>query len=252
MSIAAHEPTTNGKAAVAYSPWQDGYAPAPFSRFALGGGISPLGINLQAAINASRHMNIRGVGNIFNYSVNNISTNGLNINGKLNFATGGASIDFYPFANHGFRLSPGALFYNQNNVTANLTVAGGTKFTLNGINYYASSTSPITGNGGLALNSRNPAFSMTTGWGNMVSHRGHWSFPFEIGAAFVGAPSLNLALTGGMACDSNGLNCVNVATDPNVQANLQAQIQKYRNSLNPFQYYPIVSFGTAYSFRIRK
>jgi hypothetical protein len=55
-----------------------------------------------------------------------------------------------------------------------------------------------------------------------------------------------------MACDSQGLNCVNVATDPNVQANLQAQIQKYRNSLNPFQYYPIVSFGTAYSFRIRK
>ncbi len=252
MSIAAHEPTTNAKTAVAYSPWQDGLAPAPFSRIGLGGGISPLGVNLQAAINVSRHLNIRGVGNIFNYTVNNISTNGLNINGKLNFATGGASIDFYPFANHGFRLSPGALFYNQNSVTANINVAGGTKFSLNDMNYYASSTNPITGNGGLALNARNPAFSMTTGWGNMVSGHGHWSFPFEVGAAFVGSPSLNLALTGGQACDSQGLNCVNVATDPNVQANLQAQIQKYRNSLNPFQYYPIVSFGTSYSFRIRK
>ena len=86
----------------------------PFSHLAFGGGISPLGINLQAAVNVNRYMNLRGVGNFFNYSVNNISTNGLNINGKLNFATAGASVDFYPFPNHGFRLSPGALFYNQN------------------------------------------------------------------------------------------------------------------------------------------
>ncbi len=252
MSIAAHDPTTNGKTVGAYSPLRNEYGPAPFSRLALGGGVSPLGINMQAAVNVSRYMNLRGAGNLFNYTVNNFSTNGLNINGKLNFATGGASVDFYPFPNHGFRLSPGALFYNQNNVAANITVTGGTSFTLNGVTYYASSTNPITGNGGLALNSRNPAFSMTTGWGNMISRRGHWSFPFEVGAAFVGAPSLNLALTGGLACDSQGLNCVNVATDPTVQANLQAQIQKYRNTLNPFQYYPIVSFGTAYSFGIRK
>ena len=90
----------------------------PYSRLALGGGISPLGINMQVAVNASRYLNFRGVGNVFNYTVNNISTNGLNISGKLNFATAGASLDFYPFPNHGFRLSPGALFYNQNAVTA--------------------------------------------------------------------------------------------------------------------------------------
>jgi hypothetical protein len=224
----------------------------PFSRLALGGGISPLGINMQAAVNANRYINLRGVGNIFNYTVNNISTNGMNINGKLNFATAGASVDFYPFPNHGFRLSPGALFYNQNNVTADVTVAGGTSFSLNDVTYYASSTNPIKGNGGLGLNSRNPAFSMTAGWGNMISRRGgHWSFPLEIGAAFVGAPSINMALTSGQACDAQGLNCVNVATDPTVQANLQAQIAKYKNDVNPFQYYPIINFGAAYNFRLR-
>ena len=224
----------------------------PFSRLALGGGISPLGINLQAAVNANRYINLRGVGNIFNYSLNNISTNGLNINGKINFATAGAAVDFFPFPNHGFHLSPGALFYNQNNVSADITVAGGTSFSLNDYTYYASSTNPIKGTGGLGLNSRNPAFSMTAGWGNMIPRRGgHWSFPFEIGAAFVGAPTINMALTSGQACDAQGQNCVNVATDPNVQANLQAQISKYRNDLNPFQYYPIINFGTAFNFRIR-
>lgn len=224
----------------------------PLSHLAFGGGISPLGVNLQAAINLNRYMNFRGVGNVFNYSVNNISTNGLNINGKLNFATAGASVDFYPFPNHGLRLSPGALFYNQNAINANVTVAGGTSFSLNGIKYYASSSNPIVGTGGLGLNSRNPAFSMTAGWGNMVRRRGgHWSFPFEIGAAFVGAPTINMALTSGQACDAQGLNCVSVATDPNVQANLQAQIQKYQSDISPFQYYPIINFGAAYSFRIR-
>lgn len=224
----------------------------PFSRLAFGGGVSPLGINMQTAVNANRYLNLRGVGNFFNYTVNNISTNGLNINGKLNFASGGASIDLYPFPNHGFRLSPGGLFYNQNAVTANMTVAGGTSFKLNDVTYYASQTNPITGNGVIGLNSRNPTFTMTTGWGNMISRRGgHWSFPFEIGAAFVGAPSLNMALTSGQACDAQGLNCVNVATDPNVQANLQAQLTKYRSDVSPFQYYPIVTFGTAYSFKLR-
>ena len=224
----------------------------PFSRLALGGGVSPMGVNMQVAVNASRYINLRGVGNRFNYNVNNISTNGLNINGKLNFATAGASVDFYPFPNHGFRLSPGALFYNQNNVAADVTVAGGTSFTLNGVTYYAPSANPIKGNGALGLNSRNPTFAMTTGWGNMIPRRGgHWSFPFEIGAAFVGAPTINMVLTSGQACDAQGQNCVNVATDPTVQANLQAQLVKYRNDVNPFQYYPIINFGAAYNFKLR-
>jgi hypothetical protein len=224
----------------------------PLSHVAFGGGISPLGINMQAAVNLNRYMNFRGVGNVFNYTVNNISTNGLNLNGKLNFATAGASLDFYPFPNHGFRLSPGGLFYNQNTVNANVSVSGGTSFSLNGVKYYASSSNPITGTGSLGLNSSNPAFSMTAGWGNMIPRRGgHWSFPFEIGAAFVGSPNLNMALTSGQACDAQGQNCVDVATDPNLQANLQAQIQKYRTDVSPFRYYPIVNFGAAYSFRIR-
>jgi hypothetical protein len=252
--VGAQQPVLSSSSAALtrYVPRQEKTAVTPFSRLAFGGGVSPLGINMQAAVNVNRHMNLRGVGNYFNYSVNNISTNGLNINGKLNFATAGASVDFYPFANHGFRLSPGALFYNQNNVTADIVVNPGTSFTLNDYTYYASATNPIKGNGGLGLNTRKQAFSMTAGWGNMIPrHGGHWSFPFEIGAAFTGAPSLNMALTSGQACDAQGMNCVNVATDPTVQANLQAQIVKYQKDINPFQYYPVINFGAAYSFKIR-
>jgi len=243
---------TTGAGITSYTTKTKNTTVRPFSRLAFGGGVSPLGINMQAAVNANRYINLRGVGNVFNYSVNNFSTNGLNINGKLNFATAGASVDIYPFPNHGFRLSPGGMFYNQNNVAATVAVAGGTSFKLNGNTYYASSTNPITGTAGLGLNSRNPTFTMTTGWGNMIPRRGgHWSFPFEIGAAFVGSPTLNMALTGGQACDSTGVFCMDVASDSAIQQDLQAQVTKYRNTISPFQYYPIVNFGAAYSFKLR-
>lgn len=210
-----------------------------------------MGINLQAAVNANRYINVRGIGNVFSYSINNINTNGLTLNGKLNFATAGAAVDFYPFPNHGLRFSPGVLFYNQNNASVNMTATTGTSFTLNSVEYYSSSADPITGTGSLGLNKTNPAFTMTTGWGNLISRRGgHFSVPFELGAAFTGAPQINMQLAG-EACDAQGQNCVNAATDPTVQSNLQAQIVKYQNDVNKVNVYPIFSIGIGYNFKLR-
>jgi hypothetical protein len=221
-------------------------SPAPFSRLGLSAGIGAGGINLQAATNLNKYMNIRGVGNVFNYTVSNVSTNGLTLNGKLNLASAGVSVDLYPFPYHGLRFSPGVLFYNQNSANASVTVSGGT--------YYSSPTAPVQGAGTLGLNAQNPAFTMTTGWGNLISRRGgHFSVPFELGAAFVGTPDLNIALTSGQVCSNpqGTANCQNVANDPDVQSNLQSQIAKYKNDLNPLKVYPIFSIGIGYNFKIR-
>lgn len=228
-------------------------AAPPFSRIAFGGGISTMGINFQTAIIANRYMNLRGVGNLFNYSINNISTNGMNVNAKLDFATAGASVDFYPFPNHGLRVSPGVLFLNHNQVSAVFVAQGGTSFTLNDYTYYSSQANPVTGSGGVVLNKQNPAFTITTGWGNMIPRRGgHFAFPIEIGAAFVGSPTVNMALVSGQVCaDPQGtMGCMNVVGDPDINANLQAQITKYQNDVNPFSIYPIFSAGVTYSFRL--
>jgi hypothetical protein len=86
----------------------------------------------------------------------------------------------------------------------------------------------------------------------MIPRRhGHLSFPFEIGVGFVGAPTLNIALTSGQICDAQGQNCVAVATDPSMQQNLATQVAKYSKDLNPLKTFPIVSGGVAYSFRMR-
>jgi hypothetical protein len=223
----------------------------PFSRVAFGGGVSPLGINLMAATDINRHMNLRLTGNTFKYTVSDISTNGFNVGAALNLASAGVSADVYPFLNHGLRFSTGVLLYNTNAATATFTVQSGKSFTLDDTTYYSSSANPVTGSGTLGLNSQKQAFTLTTGWGNALRRNGHISFPFEIGAAFIGTPSLNIVLNSGQVCDAQGNNCVNVATDPTVQSNLQQQIAKYKNDLNALKTFPIVSIGLAYSFRIR-
>jgi hypothetical protein len=251
-SSVAAEGSGSGSSVVASPSYNS--APAPFSRLGLSAGIGAGGINLQAATNLNRYINLRGVGNVFNYTVSNVNTNGLNLNGKLNLASAGVSVDFYPFPYHGLRFSPGVLFYNHNSANAIVTVSGGTSFTLDNTTYYSSPTAPVQGAGSLGLNAQNPAFSMTTGWGNLISRRGgHFSIPFEIGAAFVGEPKLNLALNSGQVCSNpqGTANCQNIATDSEVQSNLQSQILKYQNDLNPLKVYPIVSIGIGYNFKIR-
>jgi len=224
----------------------------PFSRLALGGGFSPLGIHLLAATNVNRYLGLRVNGNSFQFSISSISTNGFNVVPKLHMASAGATVDFYPFPNHDFRLSPGALFYNTNGADATFLVPGGANFTMNNVNYYSSSTNPVQGTGGLNLHTRNPAFTITTGWGNLLPRKGgHWSFPFEAGVAFTGSPSLNMALNSGQVCDAQGLNCVDVATNQALQANLQAQIARYTSNLDPLKTFPILGGGIVYSFHLR-
>jgi len=251
--LAAYPSGARGSAGVSVSPIKNPPAPIkPFSRIAVEAGVSSLGVNLQVATNLDKHINLRAIGNVLQYNVNNISTNGFNVDAKLNLATAGASVDYYPFASHGFRLSPGVLFLNRNAASAAFSVAGGTSFTLDNYTYYASTSNPVKGSGNLALHTQNPAFTVTTGWGNAIPRKGgHFSFPVEIGVAFIGAPALNIALTSGQVCDAKGQNCVDVATDQDVQTNLQAQIAKYKSDLDPLKTYPIASFGVAYNFHLR-
>ena len=253
---ALSKPAYNGMASTVMNPHPKVPTTlSPFSRFAMAGAVSPLGVDFQAAVNVNRFMNLRGTGNMFNYTDSNISVGGFNVSGSVKLASAGVSLDVYPWPNHGFRMSPGALFYNQNRANATVLAAGGTSFTLNGYNYYSSTTTPVAGVGGLNLHARNPSPTITVGWGNLISRTGgHWSVPFELGAAMIGAPVPSLAFTGGQVCsDPQGtVNCQNVVGNSMLNTNLQAQLVKYQNDLQPLRFYPILSVGVGYNFPIRR
>lgn len=219
-----------------------------------------MGIRLQLATNLNSHLNLRTYGSLFDYSTN-FTTSGIASTAKLSLASAGAALDVYPFRS-GFRISPGALFYNQNRINANANLPGGTSFTLNNQTFYsakansATGTTPVTGNGLLNLHTSRPAFTITAGWGNMIPREGgHWSFPFEIGVAFIGDPALNVNLAGWVCQDPALTQCANLqstnSTAVAAQSNLQTQVAKWNTSLNPLKTYPIIAVGVAYSFRIR-
>jgi len=260
LSYLDSDAVPGGNTAVAAAPTTSAPSAHPFSKAALGAGISPLGIQLSLTNNLNSHFNLRTSGNVFNYSTN-FTASGIGASAKLDMKSAGTALDIYPFRK-GFRISPGVLFYNGNQVTASANVAGGTSFTLNNQTYYsananaATGASPINGNALLSMHTTNPAFTITTGWGNTIPRKGHWSFPFELGAAITGAPSLKVNL-GGWACyDQAQTLCTDISSKTNpialeIQSNLTVQVAKWTKDIEPLKTYPIASFGLAYSFGSR-
>jgi len=231
----------------------------PFSRIGLSGEISTLGGQAQVAVNINKVFNLRGVGNYFPYSTT-FTVNGFNTTANIRLASAGVMLDSFPFHN-GFRISSGALIYNINRATATVAVPSATSFKLNGDTYYSATASsltgatPISGTATLGLHSIRPSYVVTGGWGNIIprdSH--HWSFPVEVGAAFIGTPALAVNLNGWVCLDQAQTACYNFATDPaaaTARTDLQTQVTKWQNDMAQFKVYPIVSFGVAYNFKIR-
>lgn len=206
--------------------------------------VSTLGIGGDIAVPVARHFNARAGFNLFNYNAT-FDNDNVSYKGTLALQSVHALFDIFPFRG-GFHLSPGLLFYNQNNVKANASVAGNQTFTLNSVDYLSNPSNPLTGTGKLTMKETAPMLLL--GFGNLIprTHR-HITYSIEFGAAYQGTPGIALNFTGS-ACDTNGAFCRNVATDPGIQANVQAQQTKIRKDLNPFKFYPILSFGLGYKF----
>lgn len=217
-----------------------------FSGFALGVKVGLLGVGVEAATPLSHRLNLSAGSNFFSYS-DTLTNDGIPYNANLRFRSAEASLDWFPWGG-GFHISPGALLYNGNQITATANVPAGKTFSLNNTEYTSSAADPVSGNGGITFAKAAP--KVTVGFGNMIPRSGrHFSVPVELGFAYVGDPKVNLTL-GGTACyNYQGENyCDNVATDSMIQANLAAQRQKIANDVSPARYYPIFSLGPAFSF----
>jgi len=205
--------------------------------------LSTLGAGAEAAVSLTNRLNVRGGFNIFQYS-RGFNHDGITYKGQLNLRSAEAHLDWYPLG-YAFHLSPGLLIYNGNGATATANVPGGSSFTLGGATYTSDPTNPIMGTGKLDFVKAAPTAMF--GFGNLAPPTRHFTFNFEMGVVFQGSARTKLNLTGS-ACDFTGLNCVNAATDPRVQANVVAEQNKINNKLSPFKYYPVIAFGFGYRF----
>jgi hypothetical protein len=225
----------------------DSSAPAKQSsegRIPIGVGVklSTLGIGGEVAIAVSHRSNVRFGFNAFSYG-DTFVKDGVTYKGNLDLRSAQATYDM--FLLKGFHVSPGVLFYNGNKVTANASVPGGQSFTLSNTTYVSDAANPITGTGNLTVYKAAPMLLL--GIGNLVPRGKHFSVSFEIGAAYQGPPRVALNLSGS-ACDSTGLFCRSISSDPTIQSNIAAEQAKLNKSASPYKFYPVLSFGVGYRF----
>ncbi|MBZ5526676.1 MAG: hypothetical protein LAN71_02070 [Acidobacteriia bacterium] len=219
---------------------KSGGGPIPF---AVGVKVSSLGLGVEAGIGLGSRLNIRAGLNGMNYT-HRIASNGIQYDATLRFRSAEALVDIFLFKS--FHVSPGLLLYNGNKITANAFVPGGSTFTLNGVPLVSDPANPVNGTGAILLNKAAPMIRW--GFGNMVPRKSHFSFHIEGGIIFQGTPKAQLALNGS-ACDPIVvLLCYNVATDPTIQSQVQAQQTKINNDLKIIKFYPAFSMGLSYRF----
>jgi hypothetical protein len=234
----------------------------PFSRIGIGANVSPLGIGINGTTVLSDYFDARVMGNYFSYNSAQFEVDGFRATADVHLASMAASLDVYPF-NSVWRLSPGVMFYNGNQLTTSTVVVGGTSFTLDGQKFYSASpntatgATPLTGSGILGLHPRPIAFTAAGGFGKFIPRSDrHWSFPSEFGVVFMGAPTANVTTSGWVCTDSAQMNCASINDSTNSVAqqfhsSLQAQLTKWRKDLGKFELYPMFSYSVVYSFNIR-
>jgi hypothetical protein len=215
-----------------------------FSRVGIGVKMSTLGVGIEAATPLAGKFNVRGGFNMFRYN-RAITNDGIPYNAQLQFQSAEAHLDWFPF--WGFHVSPGLLFYNGNQLTATAAVPGGQTFSVGGTSYESDPLTPVTGAGKLNFLKVSP--SIMLGVGNLIPRSGrHYSFLFEVGAAYQGSARVALNLAGNVCDAGTGLNCRAISSDTTVQANIQAQQTKIQNDINPYRFFPVVSLGVGFNF----
>ena len=223
------------------------FRPRPVSNalpgFGIGVKAGTLGIGIQVGTALAQRINLRGGVNFFKYS-DSLSKDGALYAGTLNLKSVEAKLDLFVIG--GFRVTPGLLLYNGNNISATASVASNQTFTLNGVSYSSSASNPITGNAALTLNKFAPTLGI--GFGNLLPRSArHFSLSTDLGVVFQGSPQFALSLAG-TGCVNGTTNCQTINNLPGAAANIEAERVKIQNDASPFKYYPEVSLMLGYKF----
>ena len=214
----------------------------PFRSLAVGFTANTLGAGIEVATRLSRSFNLRSGFNLFSFSYP-FNVDGLNYNAQLHFNSSTSTVDWFP-GHRSFHISPGIL-YSRNSLAALASVGPGQSFELGDQAFVNSVNDPVSGTAAVIFPHKIAPMLMM-GFGNILPQSGrHFSVPFEIGAAYTGAPTINVNLNG-TACTTDG--CVSFATNPDAQSSLRQEVSSINETLKRIPVYPIVSLGVAYHF----
>ena len=152
--------------------------------------------------------------------------------GTLKLSNGSLLMDVHPFAGS-FRLSAGAVF-NNNRLDANGRADGGT-IDINGVNYPADAVGTLQA--GVRWDRTNPYLGL--GWGASPKASPGFFFSADLGAFYM-RPTATLTGTCGPALPA--------AACTQLQSDIRAEEQQFRDDVNKYKLYPVLSIGVGYRF----
>jgi hypothetical protein len=214
----------------------------PFRSAAVSVKVNTLGGSAELATPISRTLNLRSSFSFvaFNYP---FSIDGVRYDARLHLRSSGTTLDWFPFRG-GFHISPGML-YAKNTLSAPASVNPGQNFELGSQPFVNSVDDPVHGTSAVVF-PHSIAPMLVVGLSNIIPRSGrHLSVPFEIGAAYTGAPQINVTLSG-TACTTQG--CVSFADNKEAQESLKQEVHNLNENLKRVPVYPILSLGLAYRF----
>jgi len=213
-------------------------------RFGVVAKVSMLGVGGDVGVSITRLANIRVGSSGLDFS-HTFQSSGIKYDATLHFRNVEALVDITPLGDW-FHVSPGVLVYNGNRINAVTTVPGGQNFDLGDVSFRSSPTDPVHGSGEMTV--RKSAPMVMFGFGNPIPHHHRFTIFHDFGIVFQGLPKTTLNLAG-TACDPvTGLACVNVATDPTLQAQIIAQQNKINKDASIVKFYPLASLGIGIRF----
>jgi hypothetical protein len=213
------------------------------SHFALAFRTSTLGLGADVGARLADHVNLRVGFSGFNYS-RTVSDGNIPYLGVLRLRSLQALVDWFP-GHGGFHLSPGALLYDGNRVTANALFSHGQILSSGTKIFTSDPKDPITGAARSSM--RKIAPMILAGFGSVVPRSRRLGISVDFGVVFQGLPSTSFTMLGS-ACDAKGKNCSKIAADADIQSDVRAGEQTMQNDLSIMKYYPIASVSLGYHF----
>ena len=124
--------------------------PRTTSIFGLQAKASTLGVGFDSSLRISPMANLRIGLSTFSYHATFSADNGMNYSAELRMRSVQMFADIFPLRN-AFRISPGALLYNGNRVTADVFVKPGDRFVTDGTVAVSNIKDPISGTASTSL-----------------------------------------------------------------------------------------------------
>ncbi|MBI3492333.1 MAG: hypothetical protein HY047_11220 [Acidobacteria bacterium] len=208
--------------------------------------VGTLGIGFQVAAQVHERINVRGGFNVFSYS-NTFSESGTSFDASLKLQSAEVNVDL--LIGGGFRFSPGVLLYNNNHLDANLSVPGGSTFSIGDQTFTSLASAPIGGSASMTFNKFSPMLAI--GFGQLVPRSGrHFSVAFDLGVVFEDAPTVALTYsgTGCLVGVPAAVGCKPINSQANIVNSIASEQTKVSDAVSILKYYPVASIGFGWRF----